>query len=859
MGFRGEHRVAVVLVALLFLATRLSALTGDLGADAVNPIDHRTSPWALVSDVKVVSAARGVEIQITADCPLRASSRRWSDPERFVIDIQGAVFTGDTRIVDVDIADIQSVRIAPLYEQEGRAIRVVVNLASPIRVNLTPVGNSLILTFGSAPVTPRENSVALASNAAPGSAVVPTFRPSYPAPAAIAAKLDDTTSAPSAAVEVAEEKTADDALIFGVGVTGRANDPTLGVDVEHILGPSKKNKKNEPGEGNGGEGSIPHAFHLSGSAIGGYYRADSESGYIFHDASPIASLHLDASGYLYHPGFLSFSVKPQGSLGRQSSENIFPDGQGIAATTTFLGGSTLPLTLSYSRLNRNLVTFGPLDRLAGLEANTYQDSLSANWTLRLKRMPLIAFAFSKFSDSYEPLADLAPKTANSARVGSVDMKQKVMGWNLETRYKFERSSQDLINLFDPTQAPYLFKRSEREARASADHDFGQRLSLNFLAGATRSQNYVQDRPFDQSYRFFTANSILRPNKKLILAFHGGVTNNVVGATLERATSGSGSASAADVPLLLVPSSARLQMTNYSGSAQYSLTKSLRLDAETLRESTHSQDTSPIIPPASTLTSAQAGISWSRRLRFVQFHSHYAANIGNFAYSSTGSSRSSGQKADMGATLGSMRSLELTANLQGSMQDVTGSTYMRDRSWGASLGLSHAFRQRWKVQATYDRAYDVYNFLNQQFSSDTNGFNLVLLNPVFDLSASLNIRNGLSVQTDPRLQYLSSAQAGLLLGAFPGGLIVPTAADWSSASLNIHPVGKFRARGTWLRSRQQLEGAVNNRYTEWEASAGYVFRSLSFDAGYIFHDQNFSLDIFQRNRVFFRVVRDFTIF
>ena len=40
---------------------------------------------------------------------------------------------------------------------------------------------------------------------------------------------------------------------------------------------------------------------------------------------------------------INFTVKPEGSLGRQSSEGMFPDGEGVSATTTFLGGGATPL------------------------------------------------------------------------------------------------------------------------------------------------------------------------------------------------------------------------------------------------------------------------------------------------------------------------------------------------------------------------------------------------------------------------------------------------------------------------------------------------------------------------------------
>jgi len=134
-----------------------------------------------------------------------------------------------------------------------------------------------------------------------------------------------------------------------------------------------------------------------------------------------------------------------------------------------------------------------------------------------------------------------------------------------------------------------------------------------------------------------------------------------------------------------------------------------------------------------------------------------------------------------------------------------------------------------------------------------------VHPMLELTASRNIRDGLTFQADPRLQFVSPSQGGLLLGAFPGTLVVPIGANWSSAALSFHPAPKFTGRVAWLSSRQKLQGAVSNYYTEWEASAGYKFRSITVDVGYLAHDQNFAVDLFKRNRFFFRVVREFTLY
>ncbi|MBZ5567696.1 MAG: AMIN domain-containing protein [Acidobacteriia bacterium] len=639
---------------------------------------------------------------------------------------------------------------------------------------------------------------------------------------------------------------------LGVGVTGKAKDVELGREEEAIRATLPAEKR-VPAPRNGGA----YGLQVSGAVTGGYYQASTSNGYVSQQDSPVGSLRLDATGFVRSPQILNFTVKPQGSLGRLSSEGVFPDGNGVSVTTTLFGGGATPFTVSYHRLNRALVTFGPLDRLAGLEANTFQDSLGASWQLHLKNVPELAVSYSKYSDNYEPLTALAPKTVDGGRLFSVDVTYKLSGWNLQSRYKLERSTQDLINIFDPKQAPYLYKRNDQEVRVSADREVGEWLSTAIVAGATKARNQVQGRPFDQSFRFLTGSSFLRPSKKLTFSFRAGVTDNIVGAFLEQVTGGNSLTSAQ--PILLVPSQADLRMISFNGSAQYAFTNDLRAQADVTRETTHAPLSSTIASSASGLTSAQGSLSLTHRFRFWRLQAYYAANGGNFTYAAAGSNTTYGQRANASATLGSLASMELTAGVNGSLQDVTGSTYVHDRSAGANLALSRSLWERWKVRATYDRENDKYNFLAAQYSSVLNGVTVSVVHPSAELSVSHNIRDGLTFQADPRLQLVSSGQGGLLLGAFPGTLVVPTGATWSSAALAVHPVQKLTGRVAWLTSRQRLQGAVTNSYREWEVSAGYRFRSITLDAGYLSHDQNFAVDVFQRNRFFFRVVREFTVF
>ena len=599
---------------------------------------------------------------------------------------------------------------------------------------------------------------------------------------------------------------------------------------------------------------------LSGNATftAGFYEADTKNGHTTHEASPAASALFDINGYLHHPDFLKFNFKPQTSVGKQSSEAVFPDGQGIAASATFLGGSVAPLTVSYSKLDRKIVTFGPLDRLAGLDAKTNQDALTVNWRVRLRRLPELTMNFSRFNDGYEPLENLAPKTDNHARLFTLGAQQKIAGWNLQSDLHVEDANQKLINLFDPTQAPYDYGRKDRDIRASADRDFDHKFLVNVNGGASDGKSQINDVPYDQSFRYVSGSGILRPSDRFSLAFRAGLTTNVVGFALANTLNPNGTTTTQSQPITLLPNQAHVTMQNYGTQATYSLTNDLHLDGDVSHESSSTPTINSLVAPDSSLNSLQAGIGYSHHFSWFKFQSRYAANGGNFEYGTTGTSRSLGHRANVDVTFGSLRSVELTVSGQGSLQDMNGPTTMHDQTWGGSVSASRMFGgSKLELSANIDK--NAYRYALANYNTFGKGGGITLTNSLVDFSAMYQLRDGLTVQADPRLQFLTATQLISLEGAFPSALIVPTTSSFTTATVSVHPAARLTARATWMSSRQAVAVSSHNRYNQWEASAGYQFRSLNLDFGYIHHDQDFGVDFFRRNRVYFRIVRQFRMF
>ena len=64
---------------------------------------------------------------------------------------------------------------------------------------------------------------------------------------------------------------------------------------------------------------------------------------------------------------------------------------------------------------------------------------------------------------------------------------------------------------------------------------------------------------------------------------------------------------------------------------------------------------------------------------------------------------------------------------------------------------------------------------------------------------------------------------------------------------------------WTRSRQAYAQQLTNRFEQFDVSAGYRFRLLTLDCGYVVYDQTLlGMLPFHRDRIYVRVSRNFRV-
>lgn len=264
-------------------------------------------------------------------------------------------------------------------------------------------------------------------------------------------------------------------------------------------------------------------------------------------------------------------------------------------------------------------------------------------------------------------------------------------------------------------------------------------------------------------------------------------------------------------------------------------------------------------PDTRLLSLSGGLNYSHHFHWMQVQARYAQAVGRFAYGDVSNSRWTGREGNASITVGRPEKIELTLSGQGNRQKTTGDVIMDNSDYGGGVSVTRSMLYGWNLRATYNLDKNAFDTLSSRFDSTIQSWSAGFSHRRIDLAFTRSVRQGLTFQPDLRLGLASLAEARALTAAFPSIVAIPSSFYWTGATASITPLKRLTARLSWGRNQQFLLGGTQNHYFQWEGTIGYQFRLLNFDFGYINHEQDFGLSRFARNRIFFRVVRDFQVF
>ncbi|HLY98299.1 MAG TPA: type IV pilus secretin PilQ [Candidatus Angelobacter sp.] len=148
------------------------------GNVASSVLPARTAGPSHIRNVSIVRGKEGLEVEITANGPIAATTMKLSSPDRLVVDIPNSILDGTKREIAVNGGSVKDVRVAR-YQNAPPSTRVVLDLLSAKDFEVAPGANKLVVKLREpviaspkAPVTvQREDKAQLAASQQP--AMVP--------------------------------------------------------------------------------------------------------------------------------------------------------------------------------------------------------------------------------------------------------------------------------------------------------------------------------------------------------------------------------------------------------------------------------------------------------------------------------------------------------------------------------------------------------------------------------------------------------------------------------------------------------------------------------------------------------------
>jgi len=602
------------------------------------------------------------------------------------------------------------------------------------------------------------------------------------------------------------------------------------------------------------------SVNLTGVFTTGFYSAQNQNGREANIATVPAIVNLDLFGFIGNPGFISYRLQPQLSAGSQAPEAGFLSGNGVTLSATFLGRRSFPLTLTYSNVQREQVSYGSLTRISGLRSVSHDRSFGLNWQVRAPDWPQLSFDLNTASNALEPEDPIIPDYSSRSRRYGFGLHDRRWGWTLDSSAHWDRFSSDFANPLEPDLITTTLDRDSSHYQFTAQRPLWSRSQLVLTGGLLDSQNTFNDRPFNQEVRYANALLTFGWGERWRGGFRSGYTSNLLGAEIQEAlgqlAGSGGSGSSNSGALVFVPFQTRVSSLSVGGDLHYQAHRDWSFFGGVSQNN--------VSTPDGTVTAAEAdylnttgGANFHRTFSWATLNGQYSLNLGRLNYANIPNSRLLGHSFSLMAQRGSVDRLELTASLQASNQRVDQLHALRSDQQSAEFSVgrrvaSLVLRGGAGMQRSSFRDGGV------DYSADGLSFRASVEHPRVQFRYSRNAVDGNTFQPfffDPA----SSAGSSAVLLGLPVRVILSTLRT-QTLGLHATPWRRLEATWSWTTSRQEFDSRLNNDYDQFDLRLGYRFRLLTFEAGYARYQQSFlTLTSYERRRLYLRVSRPFRVF
>jgi hypothetical protein len=180
--------------------------------------------------------------------------------------------------------------------------------------------------------------------------------------------------------------------------------------------------------------------------VGFGYGTDQNNGVSL--SSPVVSGDFDLGGYWHDPRILLFHVDPYFGYGNTSVSglDVSNRGNGFNSSTTFLGGSPFPLTVSYARQWQSIPGYASNGNvLAALSTSFSYENLSVDTGVYLAKLPPITIHWGRGSTETD-YSGVSGTANNSFTVFSASTYYSFKRWYVSGSYSLNNSKFERVDL-----------------------------------------------------------------------------------------------------------------------------------------------------------------------------------------------------------------------------------------------------------------------------------------------------------------------------------------------------------------------------------------------------------------------------
>jgi hypothetical protein len=541
---------------------------------------------------------------------------------------------------------------------------------------------------------------------------------------------------------------------------------------------------------------------------------------------------FDMSGYYRSPDLINFSAEPELNLGPQASEAGFQGGNGIRIRTTLLRNGITPLTFRYSNLQVKDAYFGSLTQVSGYTVNNRNKDLGVTWELRPPGLPATTIDWGTGSvDSKSDIAEIPDYLSHGNHL-NVDSRYTRWGWDFEGFAHRQRQESNLLAPLGGGMKTGSLLEKVEQYQVSVRRSFLGDWDLYANGGNQSTSSVLFALPIDLSTHYASANLRMFQKRRWKASLRANYSSNLASQLLAQAAStlnGPGSVAQQNI---LLPFSYGISNVNLNATTSVDLSHGWGAFGSVERNTVFSSRQEN--PLSANYVTTSAGLNYAGKFGWGNLSGEYSREFG--IGSVTGQSGTiQGQHYVVSAQHGNSGGLQFDAAVHGSDQSVQNAQPFSNNSFSAEGNVAdHLFGS---VSGRLGGGWQWGSLVNGVNEFRTNGYTARagIEHPLIQIGAALND------SVSDSLPFYSQVLNGLGIGSIVVAPLQIIPSDYRAMNFTLHanPLRKVEISAVWTRSRQHLQGILNNDFELLNVYATYSFRRIQLVAGYVRSNQTFA--------------------